>query len=335
MRSLIAFSLIFVVSATSIQADDFNVRENSVIPTAWLEDDCAPESDACVLDNGECGDANWLEKIFNTDFKSDRAFSGFIEPLTNPVYFEDPRSRTRLRLLFVNQMIPEDTPILEGGDFQAYGAQVTVAINERFAIIAEKDGYIELQADGLPNEEGWADIATGFKYVFVRDVENQFLLTGGMMYEWSNGSRNVFQGNGDGTYNFFLSTAKEFGDCGEWHLMGTAGWHLPGHGGEESESIFYNLHIDRRLTDKLYVLAEMTGTHYTESGRRLPVSFEGGDLINLGATDVAGNHIVSMAFGGAYKFNQHMEFAAAYEVPVTEREDIMDNRVTAYLALVY
>jgi len=287
-----------------------------------------------VITSTEYGDQQ-CGSYCDLPFVSDHAFDGFIEPVMNPVFFEDPRSRTRLRFLFINQTFPEDS-ILGGGDLQLYAAQATVALNERLSIIAQKDGYLELQADGIPNEEGWADLATGLKYVLIRDVENQFLVSGGFMVEWSNGSEDVFQGNGDGMWNFFLSAGKEFGACGDCHYVGTIGWHTPMDSGAESESWFYSVHLDKKLTDKLYVLWELTGIGYLENGNPLTrLTVEGGDLINLGAGYVEKNHFVSTAVGATYIFNCHLQAAAAYEIPLTDRKDLMKNRVTATLSLIY
>lgn len=266
-------------------------------------------------------------------FRSDHCFDGFIEPVTNPVFFEDPRSRTRLRAVFINQMIPEDS-ILAGGDFQVYAAQLSVALNDRLAFIANKDGYITLQADALDDRGGWADLATGFKYVIVRDPQEQFLFTGGILYEWSNGSSDVFQGNGDGMWTFFLTTGKEIAE--DTHFVGTFGWHLPNNGNQESQSLYYSLHLDREIADGLYALTELNGIQYTRSGNRLPgVNQEGGDLINLGAGDVAGNSVVTMAFGGAYKFSESLILSGAWEFPLTSREDLLDSRTTVTLSLIY
>lgn len=265
-------------------------------------------------------------------FESDHEFDGFIEPVTNPVFFEDPRSRTRLRALFINQMIPENS-LLQGGDFQVYAAQLTVALNERVTFIAQKDGYINLQSDLLPDDGGWADLATGLKYVFIRDTCNQFLVSGGFLYEWAQGSGDVFQGNGDGMWNFFLTAGKEIDD---YHFIGTVGWHLPNNPNQESTSLFYSLHADREIADGLYAIWEMNGISYTKSGNRFAgISTEGGDLINLGASNVAGNFFLSTAFGGAYKFSEALQLAAAWEVPLTSREDLMDSRTTVTLSLIY
>ena len=54
-------------------------------------------------------------------FRSDHEFDTFMEPVTNPVFFEDPRSKTRLRIFFLNQQIPEGSA-LGGGDYQGYHA---------------------------------------------------------------------------------------------------------------------------------------------------------------------------------------------------------------------
>jgi len=304
-----------------VQSDDFSNAVSGCCETA-----CGCES-AC----GGCGNGCGCG-CNGCAFRSDHAFCRFIEPITNPCYFVDPRSMTRLRVLFLNQMIPENS-ILAGGDYQLYAAQASVALNERFSIIAQKDGYITLQPDSGPNEEGWGDLSAGIKYVIVRDPCNQFIMSGGVIYEWSNGSRDVFQGNGDGMWNFFLSAGKELGRA---HFIGNVGYHQPNNNNQESTWMHYSLHLDYMLTDRLYFVCEHTGITYTKSGRRLPgVNMEGGDLINLGAGDVAGNYVATMAVGGTYVLSQHVHLGAAYEFPVTGREDLLDNRTTAFLSLIY
>ena len=259
---------------------------------------------------------------------------GLLNPSQIPFIPWTPRSRTRLRAGFIHQNIPNDS-ILGGGDYQVYCAQLSIAFSDRLSFIAQKDGWIELQAGGLPDADGFADIAAGLKYVMIRDVENQFLLSGGFMLETSNGSGDVFQGNGSGLWTFFLTAGQEFGDCGEYHLVGTVGWNLPNDGGQESESIYYSLHLDRKLTDDFYLLWELNGFYYQDQGGRLPVSVEGGDLINLGATNVNGNSFVTTAFGGAFKWNDNLQIAAAYEIPITGREDLMDSRVSVMLSFIF
>ncbi|MCA9187125.1 MAG: hypothetical protein R3E01_09535 [Pirellulaceae bacterium] len=62
---------------------------------------------------------------------------------------------------------------------------------------------------------------------------------------------------------------------------------------------------------------------------------EGGDLFNLGTVGVAGNDIVTGAFGMKYKPGNHMELGVAWELPLTERRDVLDNRLTVDMILRY
>ena len=52
------------------------------------------------------------------------------------------------------------------------------------------------------------------------------------------------------------------------------------------------------------------------------------DIINLGSTGVAGNDIVTGAVGMKYKPSVYQEIGVAWEVPVTDRRDILENRLT-------
>ena len=61
-------------------------------------------------------------------FRSDREFDTFIEPISNPVWSMDPRSITRARFIFLNQMIPGSS-IIGKGDLQVYALQISVALN--------------------------------------------------------------------------------------------------------------------------------------------------------------------------------------------------------------
>ena len=266
-------------------------------------------------------------------FPSDPCFKHWVMPVSNPVWSIDPRSLTYVRGVFVNQMIDSQTPVLGAGDLQVYALQLGIALNERLSIIAVKDGFNTLQTRGVGNSHGWADIAAGVKYVLIRDVDNQFLLSTGIIYEAHNGSLRVFQGNGQGIWNPYLTGGKELANGG--HFIANAGFHLPADDFDNSTSFWYSLHYDHPLTEKLSALAEMNGIVYTKSGGALPVNFEGGDWINLGATNVAGNDFISMAFGADYKINECLSFAGVWEFPVTNRKDLMDSRTTVTLTLTF
>ena len=56
---------------------------------------------------------------------SDHCFDSFISPMTNPVFFEDPRQLTEVRGIFLNHKVPLAAG---GGDVQLYAAQARARI---------------------------------------------------------------------------------------------------------------------------------------------------------------------------------------------------------------
>lgn len=292
---------------------------------------CSEASTACNCPSCSCNACTLCDRIpLLSKFPSDRCFDDFVMPVSNPVWAIDPRSLTYVRGIFINQMIDSQTPVLGAGDLQVYALQLGIALNERLSFIAVKDGYNTLQTRGVGNSTGWSDLGLGVKYVLIRDVENQFLLSGGLIYETTNGSTRVFQGNGDGVWTPYLSLGKQIGNG---HLIASTGYHLPGDTAEESQSIYYSVHYDHPITNKLSAIAELNGIVYTKSGQALPLSIEGGDWINLGSSSVAGNNVVTTAFGANYRLNQCLSVAGVWEFPISNRKDLLDSRTTVTLTL--
>jgi len=292
---------------------------------------CGSESTTCNCQSCSCNACTLCDRIpLLSKFPSDRCFDDFVMPVSNPVWAIDPRSLTYVRGIFINQMIDSQTPVLGAGDVQVYALQLGIALNERLSIIAVKDGYNTLQSRGIGNATGWSDIGLGLKYVMIRDVENQFLLSGGLIYETTNGSTRVFQGNGDGVWTPYVSIGKQIGNG---HVIASSGFHLPGNTAEESTSIYYSVHYDHPITDKLSAVAELNGIVYTKSGQALPLNIEGGDWMNLGSSNVAGNNVVTTAFGANYRLNDCLSVAGVWEFPISNRKDLLDSRTTVTLTL--
>ena len=303
-------------------------------PAAYHTEQVCNSAAACSCQSCSCDSCNsctLCDRIpLLSKFPSDRCFDDFVMPVSNPVWSIDPRSLTYVRGVFINQMIDSQTPVLGAGDLQVYALQLGIALNERLSFIAIKDGYNTLQTRGVGNSRGWADLGLGIKYVLIRDVENQFLLSGGLVYETTNGSTRVFQGNGDGVWTPYVSVGKQIG-CG--HLIASSGFHLPANTAEESTSFYYSFHYDHPVTDKLSAIAELNGIVYTKSGQALPLSIEGGDWINLGSSSVAGNNVVTTAFGANYRLNSCLSVAGVWEFPISNRKDLLDSRTTVTLTL--
>ncbi len=91
---------------------------------------------------------------------------------------------------------------------------------------------------------------------------------------------------------------------------------------------YWSNHLDKEILDGVYALVELHWFHWMSAGEVGPFGVEGNDLFNLGSPGVAGNDIVTLAVGGKYKPAPWLEVGAAFEFPLTERRDLLDNRLT-------
>ena len=290
-------------------------------------------------------------------FESDHCFDGFIGPISNPVFSKDPRTLTEARILLINNWIDKNHVLGFGANtptYQVYAMQVRVALTDRLSLIADKDGYgvfspsnvLQGGAGGNGDEQdGWLNIAAGLKYNLIRDVERQFLASVGFMYEFQTGEAEVFQSHGSGFLTLFGTAGKELSD-GKTHFLATVGQTLP-FSGANSGFFYSQLHLDRQFLGWLYPLVELNWYHYTRSGNRgLPATValpngtvlnvgEGDGHVNLGTSDVTGNDLVTIALGAKAKLGAHIETGLVWEAPISNRKDLIDNRVTAELILRY
>jgi hypothetical protein len=213
---------------------------------------------------------------------------------------------------------------LGGGDIQLYALQVRAALTERLSVIATKDGYIVSSNPLIA--DGWADVSAGLKYLLFEDPCAGRLLSAGTVYKMAVGSQRSIQGTGDGTFHQFLTGGTRLGCHGHW--ISNVGWVVPTDGRAESEFVYWSNHFDYSLGHCWYFLSEFNWFNYVDSGDELPVAWEGGDLYNVGAANVTGNNIVTGALGLKYKPSRKSEIGVAWELPLTDRRDVLENRIT-------
>jgi hypothetical protein len=276
---------------------------------------------------GVCGKGRLLG-LFTA---SDCRFTNFISPMTNPVYFEDPRNLTEARVIFLDHQLPGS--VLGGGDVNLFATQLRAAVTDRLSIIAVKDGYIFAGPDA-PSIYGWADVNVGLKYNLYADPVRQRLVSLGTRVEMPVGSYHALQGNsGTSQFDIFLSGGTQLGSLS--HLVSTAGFRLPADPNKQNDQFWWSVHLDRRMRNRpIYGLVEFNWYHWmTNISGGLPVG--GLDLYNFGASNVAGTNIVTGALGVKYKPSVNSEVGLCWEAPLTARQDIMNNRFTADLILRY
>ncbi len=270
----------------------------------------------------DCGDSCCDQRLFGLFARSEPCFHDFISPMTNPVFFEDPRTVTEARTIFLRHEVPDAAG---GGTLHVFAVQMRAALTDRLSIIASKDGFVT--STNTLIDDGWADVSAGLKYNLYADPQSQRLLSTGFSYEIPAGTPRTLQGNGDGEFHMFLSGGMQLGNYCHW-VSGT-GFRIPSDPADESRMWYWSNHLDYEFCDGWYALTEMNWYTWIGSGQNGALNgVEGGDLFNFGSTGVSGNDIVTNAVGIKYKRSRHSELGLAYEYPLTDRRDVLDNRLT-------
>lgn len=269
-------------------------------------------------------------------------FDQYVMPVSNPVYDGDARNVTMVRPIYLRQNLPDKVDTIVGkvpvgGYVNGFALQASYAINERMSIVAVKDGYVDCNPDHTLNDHnGWADIAAGLQYSFLYMPEQDFILTGRLVYESTTGSDQVFQGNGDGNINPSILFLKGFNG---FQFSGALGLVLPVDNDEENTLFYDSWHVSYAVTPWFHPLVELNHFHVLSAGdRNVPnaglgaigthqeddlvagiAKFNGCDIINLGGKHSDDNRdMVTMALGARFKVNQWVDLGAVYEFPLTD-----------------
>jgi len=270
------------------------------------------------------------------DARSDQGFKDFISPMTNTNFFEDPRSLTEFRFIGTYQKAPSSNVLLDGGDIFDFNMQGRISINDNWSLVLHRLGIANVNPGGAAlggysGGTGITDIQLGAKYTFLRDTRSESLLAAGFSFEIPVGSNSVLAGSGAGITPY-LSYGQGFLD--NWHFLATTGYRL-GISGGSSDFFFLSAHLDYGFFKRFYPLVEVNWYHYTSNGNRQPVNFEGGDLFNIGATNVSGNDLVTIALGFRFKFSESIQTGIIYEMPVVGTNWMEKYRVAIDLIFRY
>jgi hypothetical protein len=278
-------------------------------------------------------------------------WDGFSAPIGMPYLFEEPFVNTGASVWVLWHDLPESS-VFEGGEVRAIAAQLRLALTERLALIATKDGWIELRPDLdlLDTENGYGDLGLGIKYALIEDPERGFILTPSLRYEITQGSRDVYQGNGEGMWTPALSAGLRLGPT---NLTAGFGATFPLDGDAESSLAFYGLQLAWPTGGRLTPFFGIHGLHYLDAGDgsttlrtalgSLPVEtvqnvlrtgrFEAHDVANLGSSGVEGHDVISGSVGFRLKLGERLDLGFAYERPLTRRRDLLKQRATLNLLI--
>ena len=258
-------------------------------------------------------DSNWTDHAIN--------------PVTNPIFFESPFIQSEVRPLFLHHRL--DDGFVGGGFVNVYALQLRYAVNDRLAIIATKDGYIDTHTPGIGNRNGWADLAAGLKYALIKDDAHDFQLTPGFTFTLPTGNEKVFQGNGKGQGNIFVSAVKGFGNL---HFTANVGGNIPLDMSKNTAALHYSGMLDYWVCRWFTPFVSLNAFTTLNAANGLGINTEGFDLINFGSSKAAGQ--TQAAFGGGFRSRllDNLDVGVAYEFGVTSQEDIFRDRVTVDLS---
>ncbi len=281
-------------------------------------------------------------------------FDGFHKPIVAFALFEDPFITTGIYPYYAWHEFPGRSAF-QGGEIHDVSVQVRIALTDRLAFIATKDGYAWKRPDNplLDDTQGWLNLSGGFKYAAFVDEERGIIVTPALRFEIPSGSKDTYQGHADG---MVLPSVSGAWGRGALHLIAGLGMQIPFDRGQQSTSLFYHLYADYDLSRWFAPFAQLSGLTWVSSGdgsipvrlkggAELPLGtvqdvlgtgrFEGADLMNLGSQGVSGFDLWTWALGGHVPLTERLTFSVAYERPFSHRKGIFKQRVTTGLSIEY
>lgn len=348
MQSITAHLAIFflVILALPLQAGMLSFRSSADDEPSAAATEDSQSSDTTssgvsylISDKNLFDDAEVFWPGFLTGMRSTHHFQErFAEPVGNPIYFESPFIETQVKMFYLWHDFPSNSQI-GGGQANIWAAQIRLALTDRLAFIATKDGWTELNAGILPRASGWNDFAIGLKYALIVDEPNNFILTSGLRWEWHNGNLDIAQGGdgGDDELSPFVSFGKAWG---QWNVIGSLSGRLPMDHNDGNFIVSWDLHVDCEVApDALpgfHPLLEIHALHYLTNADRTPLSVGGLDYTNIGASDVAGNNVFWGDLGFRWKLTPNLSWGVAYGFPISNPgNSIFNQRVTVDLVFSY
>jgi hypothetical protein len=313
-----------------------------VVLFAALDVGLAPIAEAAAADE-EC--PTWFP-----DFRCERSgrYEGFVAPISQPYFFEDPFITTSASLVGVWHQFP-DNSAFDGGDAWVIALQLRVAITDRLAFIATKDGYTWFQpgdASAIGDTQGWNNLGFGVKYAVVDRPEDNFIVSSSFRFEVPSGQKSAFQAWGGGVFIPGLSMAW---GRDKFHVIGDVGGQVPFDHSAQASQFFFHAHFDYALWKHFVPMVEFSGYYYTGDAKgEIPVPttpltlqqaqtalgtgpFDATDVANLGSQGISNTIISTMAVGARIPIMKGFSTGAVWEFPISGDKWLFEQRVTMNL----
>ena len=295
---------------------------------------------------GECG--GWLPDL-DRDCERIARPSAFLAPAVSPFTFDDAFVVTGVRTFHVYQEMPERS-LFAGGEAEAVTGELRAALTDRVGLSVAKAGALWIRPENplVPKRQTPTPLTLGVKLALVQDHDAQRFAALALRYG------DAFQGGGDGSLMPSIAGALRAGPLA---LQGDLGgsWALDS---SFSSSVFWHAHAGLARWRRVTPFVQLSGQHWVDGGdasstlpltplgqqifqantialrdvERLFGSFEGVDLVNLGAHAIEGQELVSAAAGMELRFRS-VSFSAAYERPLSGDAGVFRDRVTTRVSI--
>lgn len=294
------------------------------LQNSWWDKTCGAVKGVCAP-HSDC-QTGW--------FQSDRAYDGmFASPITNPFLFEDPRSLTEVKPLYIYQSIPARNTTLGGGSADFFGLQGRLAINESWSVVINRLGWVSFDPtnrDTFSRSTGFGEFWLGPKWTFFRAPASGTAIAGGLTFQIPVGSSKVVQNTGTLGLAPYISIGQNInaGTWGSFNLINTTGIDF-GVGNQRSDFFYNSFHLDYdvRNAHVFYPVLELNYFNYIGNGKARSLNFDGADMFNFGATNINGRGMLSLAPGMRYKFTEHFQIGTAIDFLLTSPRDTQDVRL--------
>ncbi len=251
------------------------------------------------------------------DAKAVAEDSLFVAPVTWPYFNENSIVSSDVRAWAIYHSFDSDVGI---DNAKVYAVQARIALTKELQLVAYKDGYTDFSS-GL--EDGYNDVGAGLKWAFIQDYKNNFHMAVGAGYEFAFGDSTI---DNDDEYRLWVSADKGFGPL---HVGGTVNLRY----GDDT-SAASPLFADS-TTLSIHARADYYLNKYVspvvELNLLLPIDDNGGENFLSGAdvANWASDEITcTLGLGVEVRPIEHLGLRGAYELPLTDDNDLFGWRVT-------
>jgi len=247
-------------------------------------------------------------------------FDRYVPPVTMFVLNETPFITTEVKPIYAHHRIP-DGFLTDGGSVNAGAVQARLAVSDRLGIIATTDGYADIDFEtGLPDTDGFLNLAAGAKYAVISDPAEGRIVTVGARYTAPVGNIDTagidLTGGGSGYLDAFVTGAKLFERT---QIQGSVrlNW---GISDENWSFIHAHAHADHEILPGIFPLIEANAIVPVDGGDRLPgASLTGADILDIGASDP--DAIFTLAGGVSVRASENVILGGAIEGNMTDLGD--------------